>query len=344
MMIPGWHVEEIERVNRARWMALRQEDLCASEAGALFEDPATGRASHKYTTRRRIAVCKAFGEPAEQNADMRRGKIMEPAVAEAIAVDCGWEPWRCSTYLRARADDPLVRMGASRDYVMSAPLAELLTHPKTRATAEAAGWADLDDRDLVAVRPGELRLVVECKSLDQQVFEREWADGPPAYTVVQAAYQALLDGADGALVACLIENRSKDLHLYAIPRNADFEARLIDEVREFWRAYEAGEEAPVVALDNAYMTDYYPASRDEEVVNLSNEAATWQALVVEREVLKLQQETAQERIDEIEARLKDKMREASKAILPGWSITWRSNARARPLKIARRSEAPRSRR
>jgi len=336
-MIPGWRVEEIERGNRAQWMALRQADLCASEAGALFEDPATGRAAHKYTTRRRIAMCKAFGEPPEQNADMRRGKIMEPAVAEAIAVDCGWEPQRCSTYLRARADDPLVRMGATRDYVMLVQVAELLTDPKTRASAEAAGWAELTERS----PGGEARLVVECKSLDQVVHEREWADGPPAYTVVQAAYQALLDGADGALIACLIENRAKDLHLYAVPRNASFEARLIDEVREFWRAYEAGEEAPVVALDNAYMTDYYPASRDEEVVNLSEDAASWQALVVEREVLKLQQETAQVRIDEIEALIKDEMREASKAILPGWSITWRSNARARPLKIARRSEAPR---
>lgn len=325
-MIRGWRVEELARGDRAQWMALRGEDLCASEAGALFD-------AHKYTTRRRIHLAKAFGEPPEQNADMRRGKIMEPAVAEAIVVDCGWSPVRIDTYLRARADDPLVRMGASLDYRMTVPLAELLGHPKTRATAEAAGWADLD--------PGLLDLTVECKSVDMGVFEREWADGPPTMTVVQSAMQSLLAGADGGLVACLLDNRARELYLYAVPRHAGFEARLVDAVCDFWRAYEAGEEPPVVALDNGFMSDYFPASDDGEVVNLTDESGPWQALVAERERLKLDQKRTQVRIDEIEAQIKDRMRDAARAILPGWSITWRSDSRhVRSLKIERRSDKP----
>ena len=81
-MIPGWRVEEHPRGSRADWMAKRQRVLCAGEAGALF-----GR--HKYTTARRLFTAKAYGEPEEESAVMRRGKIMEPAVAEAVLVDCG---------------------------------------------------------------------------------------------------------------------------------------------------------------------------------------------------------------------------------------------------------------
>lgn len=326
-MIPGWSVTEHQRGDREAWMQLRQADLCASEAGALFD-------LHKYTTRRRIFLAKQFGESAEQNANMRRGKIMEPAVAEAIVVDCGWEPQRCSTYLRARADDPLVRLGASLDYRLWIDVDHLLSHPKTRASAEAAGWGE---------RHGEMRLTVETKALDAGVHEREWADGPPAYTVVQAAQQMMLDDSDGALVACLLETRAKDLHLYAIPRHREFEAQLVERVRDFWAGFEAGEEPAVTALDNEFMSDYYPKS-DESTVDLSNEADQWQALVAERSSLKMQQKQLKQRIDQIEVLLKDRMREANRAVLPGWSITWKTNCNGvRSFSAERRAEKPQTR-
>ena len=329
----GWHVQEIPVTSRPQWMTLRGEDLCASEAGAVFPD--RPELAHKYTTLRRVFMSKLYGEPAEQNMDMRRGKIMEPAVAEAIAVDCGWRPQRCGTYLRARADDPLVRMGATLDYRLRVPTLDLLVHDKTRVTAAAAGWGELSEMDLV----------VECKSIDMGVWEREWSQGPPAYTVVQAADQALLAGADGALVACLVENRSRDLHLYAVPRSEEFEGELIARVREFWRGFDAGEEPPVVALDNAFMSDYFEHEKDADaVIDLTEEAAVWQALVVERESLKMSQKEIQRRIDMIEATIKDRMRDAARAILPGWSITWKTDSRGvRSFKVERRAEKPNAR-
>lgn len=319
-VIDGWQVEEHARLDRDAWMALRQDDLCASEAGAVFE-------VHKYQTLRRLARAKAYGETDVQSADMRRGKIMEPAVAEAITLDCGWRPIRRETYLRARAADPLVRMGASLDYALEVDAGALAEHPKTRTTVAAAGWE---------TRTGPLALTVECKSVDMGVFEREWANGPPDYTLVQAAQQALLAGADGALVACLIENRAKDLYLYIVPRRPAFEAELVSRVRDFWRAFEAGEEPPVIALDNDFMSDYYPRSDEGEVVNLAEEADEWRPLVAEREGLKLDQKRLQDRINLLEAKLKDRMRDASRALLPGWSITWKTDSRGvRSLKIER---------
>jgi predicted phage-related endonuclease len=327
-MIPGWRVEELPRGSRADWMGLRQRVLCASEAGALF-----GR--HKYTTPRRLFTAKAYGEPEEESAVMRRGKIMEPAVAEAVAVDCGWEPERCSTFLQAFAADPFVRLGASRDYVLRVDAADLLAHPKTRETVHRAGWETL---------AGALRLTLECKSLDPAIWASEWKDGPPAYTVVQAAQQALLDGSDGALVACLLEDRAKTLYLYAVPRHEDFEAALVGKVAGFWRAFEAGEEPPVVALDNEFMTEYFPTSDEGELCNLTEEAAEWQALAAERERLKLQVKSDEVLIDAIEAKFKDRMRSAARAILPGWSITWKTGARGRTFKVDRRAETPKPKR
>mgnify|MGYP003418231038 FL=1 len=327
-MIEGWRVEEHPRDDRAAWFALRQHDVTGSDAGALF-------GVHKYQTLRRMARQKAYGEDEVQTADMRRGKIMEPAVAEAIHLDCGWRPVRRETYLRARATDPLVRLGASLDYDLEVDAQALAEHPKTRATAEAyfAGhqvpWSRED---------GRLALAVECKSVDWDVFEREWASGPPDYTLVQGATQAMLAGADGALVACLLENRAKELYLYLVPRREDFELALIDKVREFWRAFEAGEEPPVIALDNDFMSDYYPRSDEGEVVNLaaSDEAAEWRSLVEEREGLKTNIKQLQDRINLLEAKLKDRMRDAARAILPGWSITWKSNVHGtRSLNIKR---------
>jgi predicted phage-related endonuclease len=312
-MIPGWRTSEHEYQSRDEWLALRSEDVTASDAGALWPDV------HKYKTRRKLFLEKSFGENEEQTSVMRRGKIMEPAVAEAIVVDCGWKPERCSTYLRGRAADPLVRMGASRDYKLHVLADDLLHHQKTRATALAAGWAEFAGRDL--------HLTVECKSLDPQVWETEWRHGPPIYTVVQSAQQTMLAGADGGIVAALLENRSKDLILYAIRRDPDFELQLVQQVRDFWRAYEVGEEPPISGGDNDFMTDYYPTSDDAIEVDLSGDTAYWTKLVLEREELKLGQKTLDKRIDEIEAQIKDRMRDAARAKLPGWNITWRTDSR-----------------
>lgn len=324
-MIDGWLVDRLPKGSRQEWLALRQADLTASEAGALF-------GVHKYTTARKLARDKAYGEnDGRSSSVLRRGQIMEPAVAEAIVVDTPLRPRRCEHYLRARATDPLVRMGATMDYDIHVLADDLIHCPHTRKGALEAGWDQ---------RLGEtLYLSIECKSVDPGVFEKEWSAGPPPYYLVQVAQQALLAGADGGLVACLVENFTKDLYLYPVPRRPQFELTLIEQAREFWRRFETGEEAPVVALDNSFMATYFPAIEDDKApaatVNLSAETG-WSDLLAERERLILATEEAEKRIDWIEAQLKDRMREAVRAVLPGWSITWKADKNGkRSLKIRR---------
>lgn len=308
-MTPGWRVEIMSYASREQWLEMRRADITASDAGALFGE-------HKYQTPRKLAHEKAYGENRPQTAAMRRGKIMEPAVAEAILLDHGWELHRCKTYLRARADDPFVRMGATRDYMLNALSQEALLSSKLRDQAVALGWDEL----------AETTLTVQCKSVDPVVFEREWGERPPKYILVQTAMEAMLADTDGAIVACLVETRMRDLYLYAVPRRDAFEAELCRRVSDFWQRFERGEDFPVEAGDNADMAQLYPEAETEEVVDLTGEPI-WRELAMERDRVKGQLDLLETRVAEIEAKFKDRMRQASKAILPGWVVTWKTDSR-----------------
>ena len=309
MQIDGWRVEALGYESREDWLELRRQDLTASEAGALF-------GAHKYLTLRQLAVEKAFGENKPETSVMRRGKIMEPAVAEAVRLDFGWRPVRVDTYLRGRAADPYLRAGATRDYMLPALSRDSML-AGLREQALALGWDQLGD---------EVNLALECKSVDERVFDAEWGEHPPKYILVQAAMQAALAGAHGTIVACLVENRARDLFLYAVPRKPAFELELFERIADFWRRWEASEEFAVEAKDNAGMAELYPQAENELVIDLTAEAEEWQGLAAERARLKMQIETIKSRIDEIEARFKDRLRGAVRAILPGWSITWKTNS------------------
>ncbi len=308
-MLLGWKVEALDvdpHTDRAAWLALRRADVTASDAGALF-------GVHKYMTPRKLQFEKAYGENRPQNSSMRRGKIMEPAVAEAVYLDMGWRMRKSETYLRARAADPFVRLGATRDYHLHLTREDLLRSP-LREQVLALGWDRFEYMDLAC----------ECKSVDPHVFEAEWGEHVPKYHIVQAAQQALLGDADGAIVACLMENRSKDLILYAVPRKPEFEAELIERVREFWRRSEAGLEYPPTPEDNAEMAMFFPEADTAQVVDLSDDPI-WIERAKERQRLKGEIKKLDARIDAIEVMFKDMMRGASRAILPGWSISWRTN-------------------
>lgn len=308
MAMAGLQVEAFEYSSREEWLELRRADITASEAGALF-------GLHKYTSLRKLALEKAYGENRPQTAAMRRGKIMEPSVAEAVTLDFGWQLRRSNDYLRGRsAADPHLRVGATRDYVLPALPRDALLRA-LRDQALALGW---DEHETV-------HLALECKSVEPFVWESEWGEHPPKYILVQAAMQAALSGAVGTVVACLLENRTRDLFLYAVPRSPKFEAELFERISDFWRRFEAGEEFAVGANDNADMAATYPQADTDMVVDLSEEEG-WSELAAERQRLKDQTAKFKTRIDEIEAKFKDRLRGAVKAILPGWSVTWKTDS------------------
>ena len=96
-------IERRAIVDREQWLDWRRQDVTASAIGALFR-------VHPYTTKLCLYAEKRGVEfPDEDNKVKRRGRWLEPAVAEAVRElrpDWTIEPPRC--YLR----DPELRLGA----------------------------------------------------------------------------------------------------------------------------------------------------------------------------------------------------------------------------------------
>ena len=94
-------IERIPIVNRAEWLARRKFDVTASKVGAIFGlDP--------YTSSLRLYIEKQgiidLPEPTE-SGPMRRGRILESAVAAAVADERpNWRIEKATDYFR---DDEL---------------------------------------------------------------------------------------------------------------------------------------------------------------------------------------------------------------------------------------------
>jgi len=99
-------IERIPSGDRAAWLALRKQDVTASEIAALFD-------AHPYKTRLGLYADKSgAGVDLGDNPAMRRGRILEPAVAEAWFEERGERLLKCGEYIRATEH----RIGATPDY------------------------------------------------------------------------------------------------------------------------------------------------------------------------------------------------------------------------------------
>lgn len=93
--------------DRAAWLANRKQDVTASEIAALF-------GAHPYKSPLQMFADKTGRSPEiGDNAAMRRGRILEPAVAEAWFEEYGERLTKCGDYYR----DTDLRIGATPDYV-----------------------------------------------------------------------------------------------------------------------------------------------------------------------------------------------------------------------------------
>jgi putative phage-type endonuclease len=190
-------IERRKIVDREEWLAWRREDVTASAIGALF-------GAHPYQTKLRLWAEKRGVEFLDNdNKTMRRGRWLEPAVAEATReLRANWriEPAKC--YLH----DPEHRIGASPDF-----------------------WIHGDPRGLG---------VLQCKTAAHSVFKRDWADGAdvPMWITLQTATEMMLaDAAFGAVAVLLVDPFDMDCFIHEVPRNAAADAKIIKAVDAFWK-------------------------------------------------------------------------------------------------------------
>lgn len=306
---------------RAEWLKLRQEDVTASEMGVLFGD-------YRYISMLGLYHRKLKGEPdIGGNAVMKRGRVMEAAVAALLGED--FPALRLSartgTYLRGRDEEnPYLRVGASKDYqgyAESDALAEGLSD-----FGVGCPWKQVE---------GTVRLAVELKTVSESAFLAHWKNGPPRGYVLQTATQAMLGGDHGGLLVAMVVSPALTmrLKLYPVPRVDAAERAICESVSEFWRNYDQQKVPPAQPGDNSLLGQVYEAD-PKHVCDLSEEPE-WTELADEREGLMDSIKVLDARKNAIEVRFKERMKSASDGILPGWKLTWRQNARARPFVLQR---------
>lgn len=230
---------------------------------------------------------KGYGD----NVAMRAGRIMEPAVAAAAMEEKpGWGLVKANEYFR----DEVRRIGATPDYFR------------------------VDTREME---------VVECKFVQPHIFESDWKAGPPLMYVLQTLVQVYVTGLPRGWIACMIDNRAKDVFLYEVPRNDNAWARICTAVDRFWEAVHNGElPNPDFVMDGAVLRDLFPPDASKPPLDLM-EDDEFVSLLVDRAGAMATIKRAEADKRRAEAEIVAKLEGATSAITTGFRVTYKSQTR-----------------
>jgi predicted phage-related endonuclease len=283
--------EEIAITDPEQWQTLRRQDVTASVIGALF-------GAHPYLTIGQLFAEKKqlSSAPIIENAAMRRGTRLENVVAEEVArMHPDWIVSKADSYFR----DPILRLGATPDYFLADPQ-----------------------------RPNQ-RGILQIKTAGASAFKRHWAEGPPLWIVLQVAVEMHLTGASWGLVAVMPISEWSDfaVETFDIERHSGAIDRIIEGVQNFWQAFDR-DEVPQIdyARDESLIRLLYPISKTGTTVDLSHDNRMQQLLPEIRNLRQTLKET-QSLLTALENEVKAKIGDAERAIIPGWSVTLKSQTR-----------------
>lgn len=226
---PTREVREI--VSRSEWLTWRQSLITASSIGALF-------GIHPHVSLDDLVAEKRGERRGEgDNASMRAGRILEPAVIAAVNEERPeWCVERATTF-------------------------HILPQHRLACTPDAFGADDL---------------LVQCKTVSPQQWD-QWRGTAPLHYVLQTLTELLCTGRTRGVLACMIRSPSFPLHLFDVPRHPAAEARILDAVAEFWRLWDEGEHPqPQTAAGLAEMVSdgsHKDFSGDNELMALLPERA-----------------------------------------------------------------------
>jgi predicted phage-related endonuclease len=283
-------IERHQITSRDQWLALRKHDVTASRVGALF-------GVHPYVTALKLYLEHSGIEfPQEESAVMRRGRLLEGAVALAVADERPeWTIVKNQFYFR----DPELRLGATPDFLIEG-----------------------DPRGLG---------VLQTKTAAPHIYERDWESGKtvPFWVTLQTLTECLLtDAVFGVVAPMQIDAFDLACSVIEIPRHATSENRITTAVAEFWDDVAHGREpAPDYGKDKNLIPYLMPRAAKDKIIDLSgdNELPT---LLDQRAKLMDTIKLYSERCDEIETEVRFKMRDAERVTgLDGWSITWKNQHR-----------------
>lgn len=289
-------VERHPITDRKEWLDRRRQDLTASEIGAAAGCSPWATPLEVYGRK------KGWLHDVADNAAMQRGRLLEPVALEMLRERRPeWTVVQPDIYLR----DPELRLGGTPDAIA-------YTFDGT--------------------------VMLEVKSMMESVFDRDWQDGPPLYVELQTLANAMLWGAVSGVVAALVIDRWANLELYTfdVPRHAEAEHRIQDIASRFWRNFHAGIEPRTdYKRDAGVLAQLRKPIHDTPTMDLSSDNIL-PLLLEERAHLMKLSKANEERLDEIKARIVDKLAGHKHGELPGWRIS--NKMTYRPEKLVRASE------
>ena len=281
--------EIIPITSRDEWLALRKRDVTASVVAALFN-------AHQYTSARQLYIDKTTDAVDEiDNAILRRGRLLESAVAAAVEEDFPhWKLRKADAYYR----DPAIRLGATPDY-----------------------FVDGDPRGLG---------VIQAKTVAPSAFKKSWTeDGPPFWIACQTITEMMLTGAKwGAVAALVVDPFRMDCKVYPVPRHPGMERRIREATAEFWINADAGFEPEFdFAKDAELIASLYPDATPLKSVDLTGDNML-PGLLAERAEIKARSKIDEARVKTIDAEVKAKMGDAEIATIAGFTITNKTTHRS----------------
>ena len=195
---------------------IRRGSITATEMATLF-------GLNPYSSPKKMLEQKLNPQPIMNN-HVRRGKLMEPAVLEAILLDTGMETRRHNG-------------GTLR-----------LDEHRISATPDAY---DMEGN------------VVEAKSISQHSFEK-WYTVIPTNYHIQVHVQMLVTGATKGYIAALEAGHPSEcefrLAFWEVTRDSTIEDLMKSEVRRFWEAVDSGNLFRVNSLMKKSMSTKLEAS------------------------------------------------------------------------------------
>lgn len=277
--------------DRSSWLTLRKRDVTASEIAAVL-------GISKWSSPLQLWADKSGkGRDFGDNMAMKAGRIMEPAIAEAVReAHPDWVVEKADKYYR----DPVLRIGATPDYFR-------VMKP------EGANFVE--------------KWPIECKFIQPSVFAKEWLAGPPLMYVLQTLTQIYITGAPQGYVACMIDNRAKDVYIYDVPRNDAAWKKITDRVAKFWEDVASGTmPGPDYTVDGASLKDMYPADAAATPLDLREDNRLTE-LLARRESIGEAIKVMRVEAEAIDAEIIDKLKGAPAAQCNGWRITYKQQTR-----------------
>lgn len=278
--------------SRDQWLAKRQNNIGASDIAALFH-------AHKYTSAFKLWCLHTNRLRREHNEDsdaLRRGRIMEPAVAEAL-----------------REAHPEWIIASARQYVE-------LTDLRIAASPDFYAWPSAE-----ALNRGEGQFLIQAKTVTEDIYEEEYTPAPPASHLLQAQAEMMITGLQRNILAVMVlDGRKFPVHEYPLVADGEIHDQIAIAAKRFWHCVAKDEEPKLHHPQDAWaIARLHPDAGDEAVLALHGSSDVIQTCQAYQDV-STQLKALEGTKEALASKLKGILRNHARAEAQGWRINWPS--------------------